>query len=79
LDADHTLLVVDAGVSERRVAQTRVWSETRSFSDPCWSEAPSCSDLCLTWNAELLRLALDGTRSYSDSCWMDAELLRSAF
>jgi len=28
LDADLALLVVDASISERRVSQTRVWSET---------------------------------------------------
>ena len=48
LNADLALLVVDAGVSERGVAQTLVRSETQGFSD-----------LRLTWSAKLLRPALE--------------------
>jgi len=48
LDANLALFVVDAGVSEWEVAQTRVCHEMRGFSDPR-----------LKWSAKLLRPALD--------------------
>ena len=68
LDADLTLLVVNAGVSKRGVAQTRIWSETQGFSDPR-----------LKWSAELLRLALDLECGVTQTrVSRDAELLKLA-
>ena len=68
LDADFALLVVDANVSKRSVAQTRIWSETQGFSDQR-----------LKWSAKLLRLAPDLEHGVTQTrISRDAELLRLA-
>ena len=56
LDTDLVLLVVDAGVSECRVAQTAICHEMRNFSDRCRK-----------WSAKLLRPALDMEREVTQT------------